>query len=255
MMPLGDDNTANRGVPVVNYALIATCVLIFFGLQGAGLEEGNSFTMSWSLVPEEIVTGHDVISPAGTRVIVHQGHPVEVDVPGLGPTPVVYLTMLTSMFMHGSIMHLFGNMLFLWIFGDNIESRLGSGRYLAFYILGGIAAGLSHVGAVYALAGDPRVPCLGASGAISAVLAAYMLLFPDNRVRVLLFRIITEVPAIVAVGMWFLMQVLSAAFDSAGGGGVAYGAHIGGFVAGFPLALWLCPRIPPGAGFIEAPEE
>ena len=142
-------------------------------------------------------------------------------------------------------------MLFLWIFGDNLESRMGSLRYLAFYMLGGLAATMAHVGTVYFLGGDPQIPCLGASGAISAVMAGYVLLFPDNRVQVLIFRVITEVPAIVAVGMWFLMQILSASLASEGAGGVAYGAHIGGFLAGLPLAILLCPPEAPGAGFTE----
>lgn len=255
MMPLGDDNSANRGFPLVNYLLIAACVLVFFGPQEAGQARGNPFTMSWSLVPGEIVTGRDIVSPGGLKVVIHQGHPVEVVDPGLGPTPFVPLTLLTSMFMHGSVLHLVGNMLFLWIFGDNLESRLGSARYLAFYLSGGLGASLAHVGAVYAFHGDPLVPCLGASGAISAVLAAYLLLFPANRVRVLVFRFITEVPAIVAVGMWFLLQLGSALLDSDGADGVAYGAHIGGFVAGFPLAAWLCPKFTPGAGFLEPSRE
>jgi membrane associated rhomboid family serine protease len=192
-----------------------------------------------------------VITEESKRTIVHQGHHIEIEVPGLGPTPFVYLTLLTSMFMHGSIMHLGGNMLFLWIFGDNLESRMGSLRYLAFYMLGGLAATMAHVGTVYFLGGDPQIPCLGASGAISAVMAGYVLLFPDNRVQVLIFRVITEVPAIVAVGMWFLMQILSASLASEGAGGVAYGAHIGGFLAGLPLAILLCPPEAPGAGFNE----
>lgn len=252
MLPLSDDNTGNRGVPVVNYSLIAMCLIVFLIPQEAGLVPDNAFTMAWSLVPEEVLTGRDVVTESGERTIVHQGHKIKVKVPGLGPTPMVYLTLLTSMFMHGSIMHLGGNMLFLWIFGDNLESRMGSLRYLAFYLLGGLAATLAHVGTVYVSGSDPRTPCLGASGAISAVMAAYVLLFPDNRVRVLIFRVITDVPALVAVGMWFLMQILSAALDVGGVGGVAYGAHIGGFLAGLPLALLLCPPEAPGAGFSEA---
>jgi membrane associated rhomboid family serine protease len=251
MLPLSDDNSSNQGLPVVNYALIAACVLVFLLPQGAGMSPDNRFTMAWSLVPEEIVTGRDVVTGGGQRTIVHQGRKMEVKVPGLAPTPVVYLTLLSSMFMHGSIMHLAGNMLFLWIFGDNLESRMGSLRYLIFYLLGGLAATMAHVGSVYMLGGDPQIPCLGASGAISAVMAGYALLFPDNRVQVLVFRVITEVPAIVAVGMWFLMQILSASLASEGAGGVAYGAHIGGFLAGLPLALLLCPTDAPGAGFSE----
>jgi len=255
MMPLGDDNSENRGFAVVNYALIAVCVFVFLVPQRAGMPEGAPFTVSWSLVPEEIVTGKDLVRPAETRQLKHKNRVMDVEDPGLGATPSVYLTPFTSMFMHGSIMHLLGNMLFLWIFGDNIESRFGSARYLGFYLLGGLAAGGAHVAAVYAFRGDPRVPCLGASGAISAVMGAYMLLFPANRVKVLIFRFITEVPAIVAVGLWFVMQVVSASYDSDGSGGVAYGAHIGGFIAGLPLALFFCTQTPPGAGFGDSPHE
>jgi membrane associated rhomboid family serine protease len=173
--------------------------------------------------------------------------------PGLQPTPLpaLRLTIWTSIFMHGSFAHLFGNMLFLWIFGDNVEDRLGHLRYLIFYLLCGLLASLAHVASTYAFGGDPLVPSLGASGAISGVLAGYVVLSPRRRVRVILFRILTDVPAYVAIGMWFGLQLISglgALGPGAKAGGVAYGAHIGGFLAGLVLikvfTLGTAPRIP-----------
>jgi membrane associated rhomboid family serine protease len=142
------------------------------------------------------------------------------------------------MFMHGGIALIFGNMLYLWIFGDNLENVLGHARYLLFYLICGIAASLAHVFTTYALGGDPLVPSLGASGAISGVLGGYILLFPKRRVRVIMLRMLTEVPAIVAIGLWFVFQLVSGLGMLGGGsqqGGVAYGAHVGGFLAGLAL--------------------
>jgi len=163
-------------------------------------------------------------------------------VPGLGETPVsVYLTLFTSMFMHGGIAHIAGNMLFLWIFGDNIEDRLGHVKYLFFYLVCGLIASLAHVFATAAFATDQSsllVPSLGASGAISGVLGGYILLYPKRRVTVILIRILTQVPAYVAIGLWFLFQLISGLGMLGGGsqaGGVAYAAHVGGFVAGLVL--------------------
>jgi membrane associated rhomboid family serine protease len=158
--------------------------------------------------------------------------------PGLQRTPIpVYLTLLTSMFMHGGIAHLLGNMWFLWIFGDNIEHDLGKLGYLGFYLACGILAGLAHV---FLSTAPPAslIPCLGASGAISGVMGAYLVLHPHRRVMVLLFQFVTAVPGIVAVGIWFVFQVVSG-MGMLGGdqAGVAYGAHIGGFIAGVVIAL------------------
>jgi membrane associated rhomboid family serine protease len=141
------------------------------------------------------------------------------------------------MFMHANIMHIFGNMLFLWIFGDNVEDAIGKVRYLIFYLVCGIIASLSHVFATEAFGGNPYIPNLGASGAISGVLGGYIVLFPRNQVRVFLLRVITTVPAVVAIGLWFLFQVVEGYLNSGanGGGGVAYAAHVGGFVAGVVL--------------------
>jgi membrane associated rhomboid family serine protease len=231
-MPLYDDNSDRRLRPFVNYALIAANVLVFVVLQGFGTD--TRFTYAFSCVPQEIMTGTDLVTDS-----YKQENPVTGEViqyPGLEPTPgSVYLTLLTSMFMHGGIAHLLGNMLFLWIFGDNIEDELGHARYLAFYLVCGVLASLAHVFASAALGRDMLVPSLGASGAISGVLGAYILLHPFRRVTVLLFRILTEVPAWVAIGMWFVFQIISSLGMLGAGaekGGVAYAAHVGGFLAG-----------------------
>jgi membrane associated rhomboid family serine protease len=165
-----------------------------------------------------------------------------MEIPGLQPTPgSVYLTLLTSMFMHGGWAHILGNMLFLWIFGDNIEDRLGHLRYLIFYLLCGVIASLAHVFSTVMFSNGGSgllVPSLGASGAISGVLGGYILLYPRNRVRVIILRIFTTVPAYVALGLWFAFQLVSGIGMLGPGsqeGGVAYAAHIGGFVAGLAL--------------------
>jgi membrane associated rhomboid family serine protease len=236
VFPLYDDNSDRQSTPYVNYAIIALNIFVFVVLQGIGTNE--QFTYSFSTVPQEILTGHDVVTSA---------HIVEtpmgrVAYPGLGVTPVsVYLTLFTSMFMHGGIAHIAGNMLFLWIFGDNIEDRLGHVRYLVFYLICGIIASLSHVFATAAFAVDQEsllVPSLGASGAISGVLGGYILLYPSRRVTVILFRFLTDVPAWVAIGIWFAFQLISGLGMLGGGsqqGGVAYAAHVGGFIAGLVL--------------------
>ena len=231
--PIGDDNQDRRITPLANYTLIALNILVFVFLQGFG--SNQRFTYAFSTVPEEILTGRDVVT--SDHVVEDPESGMQFEVPGLGRTPFsVYLTLLTSMFMHGGIAHLLGNMLFLWIFGDNVEDTLGHARYVVFYLLGGLLASLAHVFSTSLFGLDPRVPSLGASGAISAVLGAYLVLFPKRRVSVLLFRTVTTVPALVAIGMWFVFQLISGLGMLGGsGGGVAYGAHIGGFVAGVVL--------------------
>ena len=230
MIPIGDDNSDRVLTPYVNYALILANILVFVLLQQGG--SNDAFTYAFSTVPAEIVSGKDIVTPPEVVSDPLTGRSFRQ--PGLQPTPVpVWLTLLTSMFMHGGIAHILGNMLFLFIFGDNIENRLGHSRYLIFYLLTGILASLSHVFATYAIGQNPLVPSLGASGAISGVLGGYILLFPRNRVRVLLFRFITVVPAFVALGFWILFQIISG-LGMLGGEetGVAYAAHIGGFLAG-----------------------
>jgi membrane associated rhomboid family serine protease len=234
VFPLSDDNSDRTSFPVVTVGLIVVNVLVFLLLQGAGMNEG--FTMAFSTVPKEIVTGKDLVTPDRKIEIQTEEGPAIVDVPGLQKTPLsVYLTLLTSMFMHGGIMHIAGNMWFLWIFGDNIEEDMGRARYLIFYLFCGLLASLTHV-MLNTSGPSAEIPSLGASGAISGVMGAYLVLHPLRRVTVLLFRFVTQVPGYVAVGIWFLFQIVSGWFDG-GAGGVAYGAHIGGFIAGAALAM------------------
>jgi membrane associated rhomboid family serine protease len=246
VLPLGDDNTDRIAFPIVTVVLIAVNVFVFVVLQGMGTND--RFTMAFSTVPEEIITGKDLVTEGQVRRFQTAEGPVDVPVPGLEPTPLsVYLTLLTSMFMHGSLIHLLGNMWFLWIFGDNIEDDLGRPRYIAFYLLCGLLASLAHV-AVSASGPSAQVPSLGASGAISGVMGGYLVLHPHRQVTVLLLRIIAQVPGWVAVGLWFLFQVVSSLEMLGGGqGGVAYGAHIGGFIAGAALVQLFRLGRPPAA--------
>jgi membrane associated rhomboid family serine protease len=238
VFPLYDDNSDRLTTPVVNYAIIAVNILVFVFLQQLGTN--GQFTYAFSTVPLEILTGHDVVTP--TRVLIEPVTGQRMLVPGLERTPFsVYLTLFTSMFMHGGIAHIAGNMLFLWIFGDNIEDSMGHLRYLVFYLLCGVLASLAHVFMTAAFATDQSslmIPSLGASGAISGVLGGYILLFPTRRVTVILVRFLTDVPAYVAIGIWFAFQLISGLGMLGGGsqgGGVAYAAHVGGFVAGLVL--------------------
>jgi membrane associated rhomboid family serine protease len=236
IFPIGDDNSDRTTTPVINYVLIIINVLVFVFLQGLGAND--KFTYAFSTVPQEIVTGRDVTTPDREfRNPVPGGE--NVHVPGLQPTPfTVYITLLTSMFMHGGMAHIFGNMLFLWIFGDNLEHRLGHLRYLVFYLICGLLASLAHVFATVAFGGNPLIPSLGASGAISGVLGGYILLYPSRRVRVIMLNMLMQVPAFVAIGLWFVFQLVSGLGMLGGGsqeGGVAYAAHIGGFIAGLVL--------------------
>jgi membrane associated rhomboid family serine protease len=227
MFPIGDDNTEIRIIPYTNYVIIGLNVLVFVLLQGFGSNE--AFTYAMSLVPKEITTGTDI---QGLIDIKDSAGRVAGQIP-LGATPIsVYITFLTSMFMHGSFGHIFGNMLFLFIFGDNIENRLGHIRYAVYYLLVGFAAAIGQV------AMDPNsiIPMLGASGAISGVLGGYMLLFPTKKVRVIMFNFFaTLVPSYVALGLWIVYQIVLGVMNSSATGGVAYAAHIGGFIAGLAL--------------------
>ena len=238
IMPLYDDNSQRIRTPFVNYTLIAINIFVFVMFQNFG--ENERFVYTFSAVPAEIISGKDIQTSPTVLGKTRSGE--EIIRPGLEPTPfTVYITLITSMFMHGGIGHILGNMLFLWIFGDNVEDRLGHLQYLLFYITVGVLASLAHVATCVLLKSDLLTPSLGASGAISGVMGAYLLFFPNNSVTVLIFRFVTTVPAIVAVGLWFAMQLFSSFMElGAGeGGGVAYGAHIGGFIAGLPLAFFI----------------
>jgi membrane associated rhomboid family serine protease len=214
MLPIGDDRYEGGSAPLVTIGLVVLNVLAFL-LELSQPSQGalESFIQAWGVVPREYAASSD-----------------------LAPTiPLPYwTTLVTSMFLHGGWMHLGGNMLYLWIFGDNIERLVGHLRFLIFYLLCGLAAGLAHI--VFSLSSG--VPTIGASGAISGVLGGYLLLFPHNRVRVLTRGGVAAVPAIVVLGFWILIQLISGVgsiADTSETGGVAYMAHIGGFVAGLLL--------------------
>lgn len=225
MFPIGDDNSDRRIVPLVNYAIIGVNVLVFLILQQLG--NNDAFTNAFALVPKEITAGVDL---SGVQVIRDSlGRTGEIV---LYSTPLpVYFNFLSSMFMHGDIMHILGNMLFLWIFGDNIENLIGHFRYFVFYLICGFAAAAGQI----IMGPDSVIPMIGASGAISGVLGGYLLMFPNRPVRALLFNMLTTVPAFVAIGVWIVYQIVLGFLSPSGGGGVAYAAHIGGFLAGLAL--------------------
>jgi len=204
MFPIGDDDRALRTVPLVTYALLALNILFFF----VELSGGEAFIMRWAFVPSRFLANPITDS----------------------------LTLFTSMFMHAGWVHLGGNMLYLWIFGDNVEDRFGHIKFITFYILCGIAATFAQL----AFSIGSSIPNLGASGAIAGVLGAYILLFPERRVSVLQGLRVIQVPAVIVIGLWIVLQFYSGIGSiaySSDIGGVAYMAHIGGFVAGFVLTF------------------
>ena len=204
MLPIGDDNSTRRITPLVTYALIAANLAMFL----MELQSGDAFIMKWAFVPSRFLAN-----------------------PG-----AQFLTLFTSMFMHAGWVHLAGNMLYLWIFGDNVEDRFGHGGFLVFYLLCGLAATAAQL----AFSMNSTIPNLGASGAIAGVLGAYMLLFPKARVSVLQGQRVIPVPALIVIGLWFVLQLFSGFGSIANAsttGGVAYMAHIGGFIAGFVLTF------------------
>jgi len=209
MFPIGDDDSGRRTTPVVTYVLIVLNILIFF----IELNGGEAFIKQWAFVPSRFGS-----NPAGEAP-----------------------TVLSAMFMHGGWLHLFGNMLYLWIFGDNVEDELGHSKFLLFYLLCGIAATFSQ----YYFAMRSSVPNVGASGAIAGVLGAYILMFPTTRVRVVVAQQVVEMPAIAVLGFWIALQLFSGVgsiaqtTETADTGGVAYMAHVGGFAAGLVLTLLL----------------
>ena len=241
MFPIGDDNSDRTITPYINYLIIALNIIVFVFLQG--MNGNDVFTFSYATVPGEILTGRDIVTDAKVMTDPLTGE--HFTMPGLGPTHIpVYLTLITSLFMHGGWAHIAGNMLYLWIFGDNLENAIGHKRYLLFYLLCGIIASLSHVFATKLLGQNLLIPSLGASGAISGVLGAYILLFPRRRVTMFLLRFITHVSAFWAIGIWIVFQLISGLgmLGGAEAGGVAYAAHLGGFVAGLLLIRFFLPR-------------
>ena len=225
MLPIGDDNTRGGPAPLVTWAFIALNVLAFFvEMSQPSPKALQSFINAWGVVPREYSAGTD-LAP-------------------LIPLPF-WVTLVSSMFLHGGWGHLLGNMLFLWIFGDNLERVMGYVRFFVFYLACGLVAGLAHI--VFNL--GSTIPSVGASGAISGILGGYMLLFPQNRVKVLTYGGVAAVPAWVMLGLWIVVQFVNgfgsmATTEETGGGGVAYMAHIGGFVAG----LALVPLVVAGRG-------
>lgn len=222
MIPLQDENPS-RTIPIINISLIIINIYVFvyqYFLSPLGPEK---FILQWSSIPYEF------------------SHFTDINPPAIIPVP---LTIFTSMFMHGGWLHLLGNMLFLWIFGDNIEDRLGHLKYIVFYLLCGVIASFSHILTNF----NSQVPTIGASGAISGVMGAYMFLFPRARIKTMViwfvFIQIIRIPAVVMIGYWILFQIFSAwlEFGSAEGGGIAWFAHIGGFVSGLTLILFMRKR-------------
>ena len=206
MFPIGDDDSSRRTVPMVTYALIAVNVLIFI----VELTGGDAFIMKWAFVPKRFLA-----NPAGD-----------------------FITIFSSMFMHAGWLHLGGNMLYLWIFGDNVEDRFGHLKFIIFYVICGLAATFAQL--AFSIGSD--IPNLGASGAIAGVLGAYILLFPQGKVRVLQGQRVIQVSALIVIGLWIVLQLFSGFGSIAGAGqtgGVAYMAHIGGFVAGFLMTFLL----------------
>ena len=239
MIPVGDDANPRGGFPIVNVAIIVVNVLVFILLQ----LPSDAFTMGFSVIPKEITHGVDLVGPVAVQL---PDGTTDTIVEAPGPSPI-WLTLLTSMFMHGGWAHIGGNMLFLFVFGDNVERALGHVKYLLFYLVCGVVAAYAQI-----LSGPESViPSLGASGAISGALAAYLVYFPQNRVRVLVgLRFVTQVPALMMIGLWILLQLVSGIGSIAVSeqtGGVAYWAHIGGFIAGVVLAFLLRPFIRPRA--------
>ena len=230
MFPIGDENEPGRGPAFISLIFIGINLAVFFLIQ----MNDPAFTYGFSVIPAEITGGTDIV---GTRTIDVGGQRAEIpQTPGPDP---IQLTLLSSMFMHGGIAHILGNMLFLWIFGDNVEHRVGHIPFAIFYLGAGVIAAFAQI----AVDPDSIIPTLGASGAISGVLGAYLVMFPGNRVTIIAFRFIPfQVPAIVAIGLWAVFQFINgfgsiAVSEETGGGGVAYMAHIGGFVAGVVFGL------------------
>jgi membrane associated rhomboid family serine protease len=233
-IPIGDDNSDRHTTLYINYLLIAINIFVFIYWQYFGLNV--PFTFAYAAVPGEILTGRDIITDA--QVFLDPYTNQQIEMPGLQVTPVpVFLTLITSMFMHGGVLHIAGNMLYLWICGDNLEHSMGHFRYLAFYLLTGVLAGLAHVFSTAIFGQNLLIPSLGASGAISGVLGGYLLLFPRRYIRMWFLLFSLRIPALIVVGLWFVFQVMNGlgALGGEEAGGIAYAAHIGGFIAGFLL--------------------
>jgi len=221
LFPLSDDDSKLSGPAYFTWAILIINVLVYFYQVS-----DPQLTYQWAMTPKEITTGVDLTSPV---VITAEGQ--DIAVPHAPGPSLIYITLLTSMFMHGSIGHLLSNMLYLWIFGDNVEHRFGHIPFLIFYMVSGLFASIAQI----LVSPDSVIPNLGASGAIFGILGAYMVLFPRNKVNAIVLYFIVSIPAVYVIGLWTVIQVFSF-FDSFVGpqqaGGVAYMAHIGGLIAG-----------------------
>jgi len=203
MMPLGDDNSTRKNPPLITLLLVGLNILVFL----AELAGGEAFVLKWAFIPARF-TAQPIAN---------------------------FITLFTSMFMHAGLMHLVGNMLYLWIFGDNVEDQFGKARYLCFYLVCGLGATFAQ----YLVSPLSQIPNVGASGAIAGILGAYILLYPKQKIRVLLGSQILALPSSVVIGFWIFLQLFSGigTVGSADVGGVAYMAHIGGFITGFLIAF------------------
>jgi membrane associated rhomboid family serine protease len=209
MLPIGDEASPRRSFPIITIALIVVNVLVFFN----ELSGGEAFIIRWSFIPARFIS-----SPSAD-----------------------FITIFTSMFMHAGWLHLGGNMLYLWIFGDNVEDNFGHFKFLAFYILCGLVAAFSQ----FFFSQNSNIPTLGASGAIAGVLGAYFIMFPRHRVLVLVPIGIVRISAVLVIGFWIVLQAISglgSLSTASSTGGVAYLAHVGGFVAGFFLSVFFRTR-------------
>jgi membrane associated rhomboid family serine protease len=234
VLPLKDSIPTER-LPWVTILLIVVNVLVYFGLQGGGILDGpnQSIVVDWGAIPYEITHPGDECDEVGQSIACEGQQGVTGTASDQPPT---WLTVFASMFMHGSILHLGGNMLFLWIFGNNIEDSMSKVRFVLFYLLGGLAALALQV----VVEPNAAVPTIGASGAIAAVLGGYLIRYPGARIITVIFIIffftVIELPAMLVLGFWFLQQIVFGALEwgtpGGGGGGVAYFAHIGGFAFG-----------------------
>ena len=217
MIPLKDDNPT-KGNPIVSYGIIGFCVLIFLAQMGLSENELRDFTYSYGLIPS-VLMGIDQLPDEIFKV-----------------SPIA--TIFTSMFMHGGWMHLIGNMLYLWIFADNIEEDLGTLNFVIFYFVSGIGAAMSQV----LMDINSQIPMIGASGAIGGVLGAYLINYPNAKVLVLIpfgfFSQLIKIRALYVLGFWFVLQFINSFLSSHSVGGVAYAAHIGGFITGVILILF-----------------
>jgi len=232
MIPLKDENPI-RITPFITFAIIAACVLMYFGPQEGVADEARAldFNLEYAAIPCELRTG-DPLSVEEIEATFDGGDfeacVTDDTTESAFPSKVVYLGAITSMFLHSGLLHLFGNMWSLWIFGNNIEDRLGHFRYLIFYLVGGVVATVAYV----AVQPSSTVPVVGASGAVAAIMGAYLVWFPNAPIRTLIFFFLRDVSAKWFLGFWFVSQ-----FFTGGNSEVAWMAHVGGFVFGVVIGL------------------